>query len=224
MTLRSKQRQNSHRARNRTFPSPESDQHGTEYSANYTAFPGDPRQPQIRHRDHRDIFAFHAPKTEESGHNSDYSIAASVHNPSTSSFAGPHREIDTSKFRRLEQRCDVNPLSPKHRRSDAFDGNSSYRSNFVNFFPASASQGSVLVSRNETFCVQPPQEQRPPEVLPFDIATRDPATEVPVASEYRDHFIDFGKVPERRTAKPNAGQKGERRERLRDGWDGARGK
>jgi hypothetical protein len=135
---------------------------------------------------------------------------------------------EKEKFRRLEKRCDVNPLSPKHRRSNAFEATSSYRSNFVNFFPAPTEQSGKSAAANETFWVEVKprgqQEQQPQEVLPFDIATRDPATEVAVSSEYRDHFIDFGKDLNGGTKAVKSGKRGERPRCLREVWDGGRGK
>jgi hypothetical protein len=197
----------------------------TEYSDNYRAVKEAPPS-QIRHPDHPDMFTFRTPHTEQSTYQSDHTAKATVHSPlyAPADFAYSRRDVDTTKFRKLERVADVNPLSPKHRPSHAFDATTSYRSNFVNFFPAAAGQAPAKTTTfAEAFPPRTETQEAQPVVLPFDIGTRDPATEVRVNSEYQDHFVDFAN--QRAVHQKAPVPKPEERTRpLREIWDGARNK
>jgi hypothetical protein len=201
-------------------PVPPPDPPTTEYSAYFVAHAPEPPQPQIRHPDHRDLFNFGAGSTGESTYNADHTLATTVHNPAyvpvrDFQYCPPKTE---NRRTSLERYGDVNPLSMKHRLSDAFEGQSSYQSNFLNFFPSVPTAHAVASPTFAEAFPPAPAREPAPEIFPLDIEARDPATDLPMNSEYRTRFIDFANPPENRREPPRP--PGERPPRLREFWDG----
>jgi hypothetical protein len=199
------------------------EKHPTEYTANYTAPLRDPRQAQIRHPDHPDIFNFQSAKTEQSTYKAAHNVAAAVHSVRhflLRDFGGSSPDENPATKRPHEDVCRVKATAVKNRPSHAFEGQSSYRANFVNFFPKPTEGPANPGSKTETFCQVLSPPPKPVAVsLPFEIGTRDPATEVAVSSEYREKFVDFanpqvarGSGQNRTVARPRP---------LRALWDGA---
>jgi hypothetical protein len=171
------------------------------------------------------LFSFQAPKTELSTYRADHSSATTVYNPSyvpVQDFAYATPEEETGKRQRLETVCDVNPLAVGNRRSHAFEGQSSYKSNFVNFFPGPTEVSGGVEVKTETFStgVLGAVAQPEPVLLPFDIETRDPGSQVALSSEYREKFVDFANPPVQRE---NSRSRTivQRPSCLRAVWDGA---
>jgi hypothetical protein len=105
-----------------------------------------------------------------------------------------------------------------------FDDDTSYRSNFKNFFPAAAQQNSSSSSKNSTFRddIQGRTEQQRLNGFQFEIGNGKSGSEVTLSSEYRDCFVDFVSPKKKERKEKREEWTGERPTHVRDVWDGIR--
>jgi hypothetical protein len=193
----------------------------TEYTTEYV----DPGQGQtmgiVKHPDHDDMFHWRKPRAAKSSYTAAHDFGTTVHDPSystTSDYSYGRPDPDLTKFRRLEQQVDVNPFRTQFRPSQEFQSNSTYREEFVSYFPTmseaerrrAGQRPTTGTGRTVTFGT--PVERKGVQVsqvnpFPFDIESRKaiglgqpPPDEPEIDSTYRQDFIVFDNPPPAKAA------------------------